>query len=60
MRLNGIVSFEPIEAGTRLTERLTISTPRPLAAITQREAVNAHVAILAGIRSHFEKGRPRA
>ncbi|MFZ1161469.1 SRPBCC family protein [Mycobacterium sp.] len=60
VRLNGIVSFEPIESGTRLTERLTIAAPRLLAAMTQREAVNAHIAMLAGIRSHFETGPPRA
>ncbi|WIM86873.1 SRPBCC family protein [Candidatus Mycobacterium wuenschmannii] len=54
VRLNGVVSFEPTEKGTRLTERLTIAAPRLLAATTAREAVDAHVAMLAGIRSHFE------
>jgi hypothetical protein len=54
VRLNGIVAFEPIASGTRLTERLRIAAPRLLAATTQREAVNAHTAMLAGIRSHFE------
>ena len=54
VRLNGRVTFEPIDAGTRLTERLRIAAPRPLAATTRREAVSAHVAILAGIRSHFQ------
>jgi hypothetical protein len=54
VRLNGLVSFQPIETGTRLTERLTIAAPRLLAATTQREAVHAHVAMLAGIRSYFE------
>jgi hypothetical protein len=54
VRLNGNVSFEPIETGTRLTERLRIAAPRLLAATTQREAVDAHVAMLAGIRRHFE------
>ena len=54
VRLNGTVTFEPIDGGTRLTERLRIAAPRPLAAMTQREAVNAHIAMLAGIRSHFE------
>ncbi|HVQ97723.1 MAG TPA: SRPBCC family protein [Mycobacterium sp.] len=56
VRLNGTVTFEPIDSGTRLTERLRIAAPRPLAAMTQREAVNAHIAMLAGIRSHFESG----
>jgi hypothetical protein len=54
VRLNGIVSFEPTATGTRLTERLRITAPRLLATMTQREAVNAHIAMLAGIRSHFE------
>jgi hypothetical protein len=54
VRLNGVVSFQPTEAGTRLTERLTITAPRLLAATTEREAVDAHVVMLAGIRSHFE------
>ena len=54
VRLNGIVTFEPIDSGTRLTERLRIAAPRPLAAMTQREAVNAHIAMLSGIRGHFQ------
>lgn len=57
VRLNGTVTFEPIDAGTRLTERLQIAAPRPLAAMTQREAVDAHIAMLAGIRSHFQSLR---
>jgi hypothetical protein len=59
VRLHGTVTFEPIDAGTRLTERLRIAAPRPLAAMTQREAVNAHTAMLSGIRSHFQSGSPR-
>jgi hypothetical protein len=54
VRLNGVVSFQPTEGGTRLTERLTIAAPRLLAAVTEREAVAAHVVMLAGIRGHFE------
>ncbi len=54
VRLTGTVNFQPIDAGTLLTERLQIAAPRLLAAMTQREAVNAHVAMLAGIRSHFQ------
>jgi hypothetical protein len=54
VRLNGVVSFQPTEVGTRLTERLTIAAPRLLAGVTEREAVDAHVVMLAGIRSHFE------
>lgn len=59
VRLNGAVSFEPTQAGTRLTEKLKISAPRLLAAVTQREAVAAHVEMLAGIRRHFQTGWPR-
>jgi hypothetical protein len=53
VRLRGTVSFEPIDSGTRLTERLQISAPRLLAPTTRREAVNAHIAMLSGIRDHF-------
>ena len=56
VRLRGTVSFEPIEGGTRLTERIRIAAPRPLATVTTREAVKAHIAMLAGIRRHFESG----
>jgi hypothetical protein len=54
VRLRGTVSFAPIEGGTRITERIRIAAPRPLAAVTTREAVKAHTAMLAGIRRHFE------
>lgn len=54
VRLRGTVSFAPIDGGTRITEHLRISAPRPLAGYTTREAVKAHVAMLASIRAHFE------
>ena len=54
VRLRGTVSFEAVDGGTRVTERLRITAPRPLASITTREAVKAHIAMLAGIRRHFE------
>jgi hypothetical protein len=57
VRLNGTVTFQPIDSGTLLTERLHIAAPRLLAAVTQREAVDAHIAMLAGIRNHFQSGR---
>jgi hypothetical protein len=60
VRLNGTVTFQPIDSGTCLTERLQIAAPRLLAAMTQREAVKAHIAMLSGIRSHFQAGRTRA
>ncbi len=54
VRLRGTVSFAPIDGGTRITERIRIAAPRPLAPLTTREAVKAHVEMLAGIRRHFE------
>jgi len=54
VRLRGTVSFEPTETGTRVTERIRIAAPRVLASVTTREAVKAHIAMLAGIRRHFE------
>ncbi|HET9889450.1 MAG TPA: SRPBCC family protein [Mycobacterium sp.] len=56
-RLRGRVSFEAVDGGTQNTERIGITAPRPLAAVTIREGVKAHVKMLAGIRSHFESGR---
>jgi carbon monoxide dehydrogenase subunit G len=54
VRLRGRVSFEPSDAGTRVTERIRIAAPRPLAAMTTREGIKAHIEMLAGIRRHFE------
>jgi Polyketide cyclase / dehydrase and lipid transport len=56
VRLRGTVSFAPIDGGTRITERIRIAAPRPLARVTTREAVKAHIEMLAGIRRHFESG----
>ena len=53
VRIRDTVSFAPVEGGTRVTERLRIQAPRPLARYTAREAVTAHVAMLAAIRAHF-------
>jgi Polyketide cyclase / dehydrase and lipid transport len=54
VRLRGRVSFEPIDGGTRVTERIRIAAPRPLAAMTTREGVKAHIEMLAGTRRHFQ------
>ncbi len=54
VRLRGTVSFEPTEVGTRVSERIRITAPRLLAPVTTREAVKAHIAMLSGIRRHFE------
>jgi len=48
------VAFAPIAAGTRITEHMRIEAPRPIAAMTVREAVKAHTAMLAGMRRWFE------
>jgi hypothetical protein len=52
--LDGVVSFAETGDGTRITERLRIQAPRPLAAMTVRQAVAAHVEMLAGIRKYFD------
>jgi hypothetical protein len=57
VRLRETVTFAPTEAGTRVTQRLRIEAPRLLAGYTQREAVKAHAAMLAAIRSHFASRR---
>lgn len=54
VRLRSRVTFEHIEGGTLLTEGIRIQAPRPLAAVTTREALKAHTATLAGVRRHFE------
>ena len=54
VRLRTRVTFEPIDAGTRITEHMRIEAPRALAAMTVREAVKAHTAMLAGMRRCFE------
>lgn len=55
VRLSGRVSFEPSGTGTRVTERIAIEAPRPLAAMTARKAVRAHTEMLAGMRQVFER-----
>ena len=54
VRLRTTVRFEPIDVGTRITEHMRIEAPRALAAMTVREAVTAHAAMLAGMRRCFE------
>ena len=56
VRLDSVISFDPISAGTRLTERIRFTAPWPLLAVTVRQAVEAHKEMLAGIRRHFEAG----
>jgi hypothetical protein len=54
VRLHSTVTFEAFGPGTHLVERMRIEAPRVLATVTTREAVEAHTAMLAGIRRHFE------
>jgi carbon monoxide dehydrogenase subunit G len=54
VRLYGTVSFDEIDGGTRVTERIRIEAPRLLAALTVREAVQAHAEMLAGIGRCFQ------
>jgi hypothetical protein len=54
VHLRGTVSFESVGSRTRVTERIRITAPRLLAPVTTREAVKAHIAMLSGIRRHFE------
>ena len=56
VRLRGTVSFEPVDGGTRVVERLRIEAPLPLVSMTTRTAVKAHREMLAGIRRHFASG----
>lgn len=53
VRLHTVVSFEAVDGGTEVTERMRISAPRPLFGTTVRQAVAAHRAMLAGIRVRF-------
>ena len=55
VRLHSTVTFDQIDAGTRIGERMRIEAPRPLAAVTTREAIKAHIAMLSGIRRFFEE-----
>ncbi|HEX2213129.1 MAG TPA: SRPBCC family protein [Mycobacterium sp.] len=53
VRLQTTVAFAPSSIGTRITERIRIEAPLPLAAITVGKAVAAHGEMLAGIRRYF-------
>ena len=53
VRLDSMVTFDAESTGTRLTERIRITAPPGLQAVTVRRAVAAHTEMLAGIRRHF-------
>lgn len=54
VRLDSLVRFDPAADGTTVTERLRVSAPRPLAAITVAQGVAAHLDTWAAIRRRFE------
>ncbi len=53
VRLDSRVDFAATGTGTRITEELTIAAPRPLLAITVKQAVAAHATMLAAIAKLF-------
>lgn len=53
VRLTSVVSFTETGDGTRVVEDINFEAPRPLVALTVRQATAAHVAMLAGIRRLF-------
>ncbi|MDH6194358.1 hypothetical protein M2272_000979 [Mycobacterium frederiksbergense] len=53
VQLDSRVEFAATDTGTRITEDLTISAPRPLLAITVEQAVSAHATMLAAIGKLF-------
>ena len=57
VRLSSVVSFTETAEGTRVTESIDFEAPKPLAALTIRQATAAHVEMLAGIRRRFAQNR---
>lgn len=53
VQLDSRVDFAATEAGTRITEDLTIAAPRPLLSITVEQAVAAHTEMLSAIAKLF-------
>lgn len=53
VHLHTVVSFQSADGGTLLTERMRIEAPRPLAAVTVGQAVDAHREMLSGIAARF-------
>jgi hypothetical protein len=53
VRLHSVVTFDGIVAGTHIVEHMRIEAPRLLAAVTVREAVQAHAKMWSNIREHF-------
>jgi hypothetical protein len=55
VRVHDVVSFEAVDGGTKVVERLRLVAPLPLIGYAHREAVKAHEKMLAGMRRHFEQ-----
>lgn len=55
VRLHDVVSFEAVDGGTKVVERVRIVAPRPLIGYAHREALKAHEEMLAAMRRHFEQ-----
>jgi hypothetical protein len=53
VKLHTVVSFDAVDGGTRITERMHIEAPLPLSRFTVREAVTAHAKMLSNIQRHF-------
>jgi Polyketide cyclase / dehydrase and lipid transport len=53
VRLHSVVTFDEIDNGTRIVEHMRIQAPRLLAAVTVRQAVQAHAKMWFNIREHF-------
>ncbi|MGY4646587.1 protein gp37 [Mycobacterium sp. URHB0021] len=55
VRLHSVMSFESVDDGTQVVERVRIVAPRPLIGNMHRESLKAHEEMLAAIRRHFEQ-----
>ncbi len=53
VRLDSVIAFEPIPAGTRLKEYLRISAPRPVLTLVAGRVFAAHAELLVAVRRHF-------
>jgi hypothetical protein len=55
VRLHSVVSFESVERGTQVVERLRIVGPRPLIGNIHSKSFKAHEQMFAAVRRHFEQ-----
>lgn len=54
-RLHNVVSFESVDGGTQVVERLQIVAPRPLIGNMHSKSLKAHEEMLTAIRRYFEQ-----